>query len=249
MRPDGPNLPDEAAGRGRLRHAAWLAGSLGGRRPSAFTQEDIERLAEAITVVRVPRMTRLLAQGQPVDFVAVIESGQVELSRRIGLRRVVLRILRAGDLLGDTAYLRRSECPFHARALTEVVYVRLADRAVTDLVRTRPALAWALLTNLATRLEAAHRQLARFRRQNLRSRIASLLLDHQDPDGGPVRLPQSTLAQLAGASRSSVNRILKDFEDEGWLRVAYRQVDILDAEGLRREQRAVGWPSATRSEM
>jgi hypothetical protein len=34
-----------------------------------------------------------------------------------------------------------------------------------------------------------------------------------------------------------VNRILKEFEDEGWLRVAYRLVDIIDAEGLRREQR------------
>jgi CRP-like cAMP-binding protein len=68
----------------------------------------------------------------------------------------------------------------------------------------------------------------------LRARVASVLLDQAADGSGVVRLPQSTLADLLGASRSSVNRILKDMEARGMLRVRYRRVEILDAGAVRK---------------
>jgi CRP-like cAMP-binding protein len=69
-------------------------------------------------------------------------------------------------------------------------------------------------------------------RGDLRTRIAALLVGETGATG-VIRLPQATLAHLLGASRSSVNRILKEFENQGLLRVEYRRVEVLDVERLR----------------
>ena len=49
-----------------------------------------------------------------------------------------------------------------------------------------------------------------------------------------VRLPQATLAQLLGATRPAVNRILKALESEGVIRLAYREIEVSNAGALER---------------
>lgn len=53
------------------------------------------------------------------------------------------------------------------------------------------------------------------------------------PTGGPVRSRAAEGGrELVGAQRTSVNRVLRTLEERGLVRVAYRQVEILDEEGL-----------------
>jgi CRP-like cAMP-binding protein len=70
--------------------------------------------------------------------------------------------------------------------------------------------------------------------EGLKSRVAALLLDETEVEEGLIRLPQATLAGLLGASRPRVNRILKEFEREGLVRLTYRRVEILDRDRLHR---------------
>ncbi|MCF1710996.1 Crp/Fnr family transcriptional regulator [Tabrizicola sp. J26] len=69
-------------------------------------------------------------------------------------------------------------------------------------------------------------------------RIAATLLriapfDEGDPCAALLRLTQAQLGEMANADRQVVNRVLKRFEALGWLRVAYGQIEILDATALR----------------
>jgi CRP/FNR family transcriptional regulator, cAMP and macrophage regulator len=68
----------------------------------------------------------------------------------------------------------------------------------------------------------------------LRSRVAALLLDETEGDHRLIRLPQSTLAELLGASRPRVNGILKEFERDGLVRLTYRRIEVLDRKRLNR---------------
>jgi hypothetical protein len=47
-----------------------------------------------------------------------------------------------------------------------------------------------------------------------------------------VRLSQAVLAELVGGRRTSVNRVLKRLERQGFLRLRYGQAEILDEGGL-----------------
>ena len=64
----------------------------------------------------------------------------------------------------------------------------------------------------------------------LEAQIASVLV--RRADRGVVKLSQSSLAELVGGRRTSVNRVLKRLEDQNLVRVRYGQVDLVDEIGL-----------------
>jgi CRP-like cAMP-binding protein len=217
-----------------LRHAAWMARHLGRGDLFPFTPEEVAELATTIGVDRVEPGTRLLGAGGPVEFIGIIEQGEVELSHRAGLRRVVLQILRGGDLLGDVPFFCRLPAPFTARALTEVMLIRLERPSLDRLLAARPALAQRFLYSLASRLDRMQQRLLQLTRGDLRQQVAALLLGEGGEDGNPVRLPQATLAELLGATRPAVNRVLKGMEAEGLVHLGYREVEVAEPRALER---------------
>lgn len=217
-----------------LRHAAWIARSVGRGDLFPFTSEDVAELADRIGVARLEPGTRLLAPGGPVEWIGIIERGEVELSHRSGLRRVVFQILRDGDLLGDVPFFCRLPSPFTARTISEVMLIRLDRSNVERLLATRPMLAQRFLYSLASRLERMQRRLLQLTGRELRGQIAALLLDEIGDGPDTVRLPQATLAELLGARRPSVNRALKELEAGGMVRLAYRRIEVTDRVALGR---------------
>lgn len=217
-----------------LRHAAWIARSVGRGDLFPFTTEDVAELAERIGVASLEPGTRLLAPGGAVEWIGIIERGEVELSHRSGIRRVVLQILRDGDLLGDVPFFCRLPSPFTARTLTDVMLIRLSREHVERLLATRPMLAQRFLYSLASRLERMQRRLLQLTGGDLRTQVAALLLDEAGDGADAVRLPQATLAELLGARRPSVNRALKDLESRDVVRLGYRRIEIVDPSKLAR---------------
>ena len=219
---------------GMFRHAAWLARSLGRGDLAPFTEADIRELADSLGLRTVEAGTPLLEQGEEVTFIGVIQRGDVGLYYRSGIRRVMLQRLHEGDVLGDVPYFCRAASPFSARSLTEVDLLRLDDEVLRRLLLTRPAISQRFLYSLATRLERMQRRLLELTQRDLRGQVATLLLNETEEQPGEIRLPQSTLAELLGATRPSVNQVLKAFEKEGLIRLSYRRLEVVDPAGLRR---------------
>jgi CRP/FNR family transcriptional regulator, cAMP and macrophage regulator len=115
-----------------------------------------------------------------------------------------------------------------------VMLIRLEREDLEALLASHPMIAQRFLYSLASRLERMQRRLLQLTGGELRTQLASLLLDEAGTDSEPVALPQATLAELLGARRPSVNRVLKELEARGMIRLAYRRVDILDAGALAR---------------
>lgn len=223
--------------RSMLRHAAWIARSLGRGDLFPFTDEEIRELAASIGVSRLRAGTRLLGVGRPVEAISIVEAGEIELYHRVGVRRVVLQVLREGDLLGDIPFFCQTNSPYSARALTEVILIRLDGAQLERLLSSRPILCRRFLYSLASRLERMTRRLLGVTQGDLRWQVAMLLLDETEERGSVLSLPQSTIAELLGATGPSVNRVLKQLEVKGTLRISYRRVEILDRSRLLREAR------------
>jgi CRP-like cAMP-binding protein len=45
---------------------------------------------------------------------------------------------------------------------------------------------------------------------------------------GRVELPQRTLAAMLGVQRPSLNKVLKDLERQGVIRISYSTIEVLD---------------------
>jgi CRP-like cAMP-binding protein len=232
--------PLAATHRGRVSHAAWFAASLASEDTLTLSEADLRLLAASIRVVRMAPRSRLLSEGQEVDILAMVRSGEAEVYWGTGPRRYVFEILRAGDLLGDVACLSGGPSPFSARARGEVVLILVPREALSWLLRSVPSFSHRLLLNVADRMSRLQQRLVDVRRRDVRSQLVELLLERTRGENGPLRLPQSTLGQLVFGSRTTVNRVLKDLERSGAIRVGYRRIDVLDPRSLLRHRHGDG---------
>ena len=64
-------------------------------------------------------------------------------------------------------------------------------------------------------------------------RLANLTRGSADQSGAVVEMSQSELATMLGASRQSVNKQLRLFEEAGLIRLSYGTVAVLDRAGLK----------------
>ncbi len=94
--------------------------------------------------------------------------GEVEIRRHFGAEDRVLRVLGKGDLLGDLALFRNAPRSANAVAAEPVTLLLIPSNRLEHLVRSNPALAIAIIKQLATRmLEAEDR--ARAAEERLRA--------------------------------------------------------------------------------
>jgi CRP-like cAMP-binding protein len=56
-------------------------------------------------------------------------------------------------------------------------------------------------------------------------------------EGTSIRLTQETVAELAGATRPTVNQVLRDEERRGTIRLGRGRIDVLDVDQLTRRGR------------
>jgi len=68
-------------------------------------------------------------------------------------------------------------------------------------------------------------------------RISRLLLDLSAESGGAAidkPLTHQTIAQMIGASRETVSRAMKEFQEEGLIRVERRRIAVANRDALER---------------
>jgi CRP/FNR family transcriptional regulator len=74
------------------------------------------------------------------------------------------------------------------------------------------------------------------------SRVAGRILDATRSSGTEseagsrlsLRLPQTDMAHMVGASRQSVNKVLQNFQTQGLITIEYGKILVHDREGIRR---------------
>src|SRR5581483_10049734 len=90
-----------------MEHAAWIARCLGRAEWGPLASGDVAALAARLREDPYPAGTALFRPGQAPRRVHIVHSGAVELSRRLKDRKVVLQIVRSGDVVGDVPVFLR----------------------------------------------------------------------------------------------------------------------------------------------
>jgi CRP-like cAMP-binding protein len=212
------------------RHAQWIARSFGPSELAPLRSEDIDELAALLREERHGAGTTVFRMGEAPTRVGIVRSGAVELSRMLNGRRVVVQILRPGDALGDVGLFLRKTAPYDGIALEPSLILTFDSVRLHRLLEQRPRLAWRWLLSVSGRTVGYQGRLMELLAGGLEAQIASVLV--RRAERGVVKLSQSSLAELVGGRRTSVNRVLKRLEEQNLLRISYGQVEILDEAGL-----------------
>jgi CRP/FNR family cyclic AMP-dependent transcriptional regulator len=200
---------------------------------------DVTELAKFAEVTRersYPKGSVILFEHDPGDSLFIVRSGRVKVVL-IGEdgREVILGILGVSNHFGELSLIDSRPRSAHVIAMEDATLLVLHRDDFRRRVLESPAVAWALLQELSRRLRRADEQIGRLVLLDVDGRIARLLLDAAGESGGTViekRLTHQTIAQMIGASRETVSRAMRDFQDRGLIDVERRQISVANREGL-----------------
>jgi CRP-like cAMP-binding protein len=98
----------------------------------------------------------LFEEGQPGDYMYVVQSGEIEIRRQVGESERVLAVLPAGEFFGEMAILNGRPRSATAVVRTAGRLLVIEGRTFEAMLRARPEIALRIIKSLATRLESAN---------------------------------------------------------------------------------------------
>ncbi|HXY29963.1 MAG TPA: Crp/Fnr family transcriptional regulator [Gemmatimonadaceae bacterium] len=205
---------------------------------SGLEPEELARFAEVTRERTYPKSSVILFEDEPGDSLFIVRQGRVKvvLVGEDG-REVILGILGVGDHFGELSLIDSQPRSAHVIAMEESQLLVLHRDDFRRRVQESAAVAWALLAELSRRLRNADEQIGGLVLLDVDGRIARLLLQAARESGGETiskRLTHQTIAQMIGASRETVSRAMRAFQDRGLITVQRRQISIVDRAGLER---------------
>jgi CRP-like cAMP-binding protein len=207
---------------------------------NALNEQGCLELAERTTQRAYRPGQVVFVQDEPGDRMFVVAEGSVKLLIRSSHGDAVeLARLWPTDVFGEVALLDGGPRSASAEAVERSVLVAVGRSELIRLLRSNGAVVDALLNSLGGLVRRANRQSTDLIFLDLRGRVAKKLLE-LGKAGGTVpgtllRITQGDLAQMVGGARQTVNQVLKQFEDRGFIRMANRTIEIVGWDGLRRQ--------------
>jgi len=207
-----------------------------------LTTAQLARIAAISRQRHFPKRHTIFVEGEKGNYVVLIVSGIVKISRTSRDGRVkTLALLRAKDFFGEMAiFLQKHERSANAEALSECRVITIEQGDFERLLKDCPGISMRIIQTLAERLVSANRQIKTLALGDSRSRLADLLLFIKDEFGQSdagmpvVPLTHQEIADLAGISRETATRLLNTLEQEGVVRLKSRRVVLSNAEALKR---------------
>lgn len=196
------------------------------RRVPLFTQVPVphlEALAAGVVKRRYRRGEAIVEQGKNSNALFIILNGRarVVMTDRHS-REVILATLREGDYLGEMSLIdsQAHSATVMAEIITDVLVLK-RDNFLKCLADSS-AMAMAVMNGLVQRLRSADRKIGSLALTGVYARVANVLLESAEPDANGVMLikgkvSRQDIAKMVGASREMVSRVMKDFEEQGFI--------------------------------
>jgi CRP-like cAMP-binding protein len=209
---------------------------------AGLDSDALERLAAGTRTRRFRRGEVIFHAGDPGDALFIIVTGEVKISvpSESG-EEAILTTLHEGDVFGELALLDGAPRSASASALVPTETVVLPRDRFRELVATEPAIRDALLASIAGELRRLTTHVEELHFLDMTGRVAARLVrlaEESGPgtDDGTIRLrsslTQGELASMVGCTRQSVNKLLGQFADEGFVRLDREGIAIIDMPGL-----------------
>jgi len=192
---------------------------------ASTAEQRLQKLAQMGRPFHCQRETLLLRQGEVSDQILIVLQGRMRVytSNREG-RQLTLAEVKAVDMVGEMS-LDGGGRSANVQTIDPCVCVSIERKVLLDFVRQEPEFAMDLMCRVIARARMATRQASDLALLNAYHRLTQWLDQHAQTDEGnglryvPKIKNQTELAQQLGCSREMISRLMKDLEQNGYLKV------------------------------
>lgn len=205
---------------------------------SGLEDDDLESLLAVTTRRKFPKEAVVFFEQDLGDALFMIVSGRVKVTiLSDDGREIILAVLTDNDFFGEMSLLDNEPRSATAIALQETEMAVLHQRDFLSIVEKRPRVAINLLSVLSARLRKANQQIGNLALHDVYGRVARILLEMASASGsrqedGRVSFRRPThqeIANMIGATRETVSRMISDLHRQGYIEISGKNVIIHDA--------------------
>ena len=166
-----------------------------------LTPEQGALLADAVAKRRFKRGEMIVEKGKKTNSLFIILAGRarVVITDNKG-REVILASLKAGDYIGEMSLIDND--PHSANA-------------------ENASMAYSAMKGLVQRLRKADEKISSLALMGVYGRVADVLIESATLEGDKKiiheKISRQDLAKMVGASREMVSRVMRDFEEQGFI--------------------------------
>ncbi len=205
--------------------------------------QELKRVLAFSRTERFPAGQVIFRRGEPGHSMLTVISRRVKISVSSSEgKEAVLAILGRGEVLGEMALIDGKERSADATALEPSEALSIHRRDFIPFLERNPAICLHLLGVMSDRLRRTSEMVEDRSFLDLPGRLAKTLLDLGRTDGVDTKdglridmpMSQSAFGAMLGASRETINKPLKAWQDEGLIIAGRRFVVLLDVDRLTR---------------
>lgn len=186
--------------------------------------------------------TNIITVADRAEIVFILLDGTVKIfADQLDGSEVILAFLGPGDTFGEMSMVGSAGRSANVVALEECTCLSMDRSSFHRFLRAMPSLTYNLVRLMNRRLRLANEQIQALSTLDVRGRVARQLVAFAQQYGTeteagiriPLRLTQTDLASLVGASRERVNQVIVDFKDNSFIEVdGAHRVTVRDSEAL-----------------
>ena len=196
-------------------------------------QAAIERFLSYCRIRKLPKKSIICRSGETCENLYYIVRGTVTviLEDEEG-HEVIMAYLKDGDFIGEIGlFFHSSSCSAEVRAKTDCELAVVSHQKMTrllenELFNERAEILQAISLQLSRRLLQTNRRITRLTHMDVAGRIARTILDMckepeamSHPDGTQIHISRKDIGRLAGCTRETVGRVLRQMADDGMIEV------------------------------
>lgn len=189
---------------------------------SGLDESELERLARVAGRRRVGRGEQVVRAGEVADALLIMLTGRAKVTNfdEEG-REVILAWLGPGEFFGEMGLIDDSPRSADVIAVENCELMVLGKQEFQRCMQDNFSVAQKLMRILVRRLREADRHIESLALLDVYGRVARLLLDMSEEDGGRRvvwrKLSKQDMARMIGASREMVSKVMRDLELGGYI--------------------------------
>jgi CRP-like cAMP-binding protein len=201
---------------------------------AGVSAEDVSRLVAVAQRRAFRRGQVVFHDDDPADALHLVVRGHFAVRVTIPTgEAVLLAVIGAGDAFGELALVSDSRRGATVQAFSDGDTLALHRDAFEALRRARPQVDRSLAVILAERTRRLNELLMEAHYIDADVRVRRRLLELGEAFDGTIPLTQEEIAQTAGTSRATVNRVLREEEAAGAVELGRGRTTITDAAALQ----------------
>ncbi|MGH8711142.1 MAG: Crp/Fnr family transcriptional regulator [Burkholderiales bacterium] len=198
---------------------------------SGLQDEELTAMLHVAVAKNFAKHATIMREGDKTDALYIIASGKVKVVlSTVGGKEVILAILGKSELFGEMALLDEQPRSADVVAMEPTQLLVISKTDFINCLAHNPQMAFKIMQGLIQRLRNADRKIQSLALMDVYGRVARTLLELAKPEDGRLvvgeKLSQQDLADMIGASREMVSRILKDLSLSGYIRFEAKKIIV-----------------------